>query len=139
MPLTRTTGLRAYAQTDPRTARRSLRAEKAQLLRWRRLLRARLDLAVAAFAPPQPLGEATWELLPEAEFGLPLPAQLMEAIQTDSDGDQVALMHHLRHLDDLLAAYGAEIDSALESSTQQIVRSMAVTVRRSDPARDGTR
>ena len=125
MSLTRTTGLWAQAQTDPRTARRSLRAEKAQLLRWRRLVRARLDLAVAAFAPPEPLGEATWDLVPEAEFGLPMAHDLASAIHVDLPMDAVSLMEELRSLDRRLAVYGAEIDSALETSTQQIVHHMA--------------
>lgn len=42
---------------DARSVRRALRAERAQLLRWRRLLRARLDLTVARLAPPTHLGE----------------------------------------------------------------------------------
>ena len=139
MSLMRTTGLRGYALDDPRTARRSLRAEKAQLLRWRRLLRARLDLAVAAFAPPEPLGVATWELLPEAELGLPHPQVLTDAIHVGATTDQVALMHHLRHLDDMLAAYGAELDDALEHSTQQIMRSMAAPPTRRDAGPSATR
>ena len=125
MSLTRTTGLWAQAQSDPRTARRSLRAEKAQLLRWRRLVRARLDLAVAAIAPPEPLGEATWELVPEAEFGLPMAHDLAAAIHVDQPTDAVTLMEELRSLDRRLAVYGAEIDSALETSTQRIVHHMA--------------
>jgi hypothetical protein len=114
-----------YAETDPRTARRSLRAEKAQLIRWRRLLRARLDLAVAAFAPPPALGETAWEILPEAQMALPLPHELSEAIAVSTSADAVELMEHLRSLDRMLAEYGAEIDTALESSTEQIVDDMA--------------
>ena len=125
MSLTRTTGPWAHAPTDPRTARRSLRAEKAQLLRWRRLVRARLDLAVASFAPPEALGEATWELVPEAEFGLPMAHELASAIWVDQPVDAVALMEQLRSLDRRLAVYGAEIDSALETSTQRIMHHMA--------------
>lgn len=126
MSLTPTTGLWAQAQQDPRTARRSLRAEKAQLLRWRRLVRARLDLAVAAFAPPEPLGEATWDLVPEAEFGLPMPHELAAAIEVEPPQDAVGLMEQLRALDRKLAVYGAEIDSALEKQTEQLVHHMAV-------------
>ena len=126
MSLTRTTGLWAQAQQDPRTARRSLRAEKAQLVRWRRLVRARLDLAVAAFAPPEPLGEATWDLVPEAEFGLPMPHELASAIEVEPPLDAVGLMEELRSLDRKLAVYGAEIDSALEDQTEQLVHHMAL-------------
>ena len=128
MSLTRTTGLRAQAHQDPRTARRSLRAEKAQLLRWRRLVRARLDLAVAAFAPPEPLGEATWDLLPEAEFGLPMPHELAAAIEVEQPQDAVGLMEELRSLDRKLAVYGAELDSALENQTDQLIHHMSVAL-----------
>jgi len=111
--------------TGARAARRALRAEKAQLLRWRRLVRARLDLAVAAFAPPDTLGAMSWELVPSAQMKLPTPHDLLAAIRLPSEADQVALMRQLRELDRRLAEYGAEIDAALESSTHQIVHELA--------------
>lgn len=123
--------------TDARAARRALRAEKAQLARWRRLLRARLDLTVAGFAPPETLGAMSWELVPEAQMSLPLPQELLDAIRAAGTNDPVALMQRLRSLDRELMAYGAEIDAALEDSTEQIVRRMAdsPTAARSDDAR----
>ena len=50
---------------DLRLDRRALRAERARVAWWRRLVRARLDLAVAQAARPQTLGE-------EMAFQLPL-------------------------------------------------------------------
>lgn len=122
-----------------RAARRALRAEKAQLLRWRRLLRARLDLAVAAFAPPDTLGAMSWDLVPDAQMDLPRPQDLLEAVRVPVDPDQVALMRTLRELDHRLAAYGEEIDAALELSTQQIMHRMAGTGTTADDDPDVTR
>ena len=125
MPITQLSERPARPGTGARAARRALRAEKAQLLRWRRLVRARLDLAVAAFAPPDTLGAMSWELVPDAQMNLPTPQDLLDAIRLPVAADQVALMRQLRDLDRRLAAYGAEIDAALESSTHQIVHQLA--------------
>jgi len=112
-------------ETGARAARRALRAEKAQLLRWRRLLRARLDLAVAAYAPPDTLGAMSWEILPDAQMSLPCPQDLLAAVHVRTDGDEVELMQRLRELDRSLAAYGARLDAALELSTQEILGTLA--------------
>lgn len=120
--------------TGARAARRALRAEKAQLLRWRRLLRARLDLAVAGYAPPDTLGAMSWEILPEAQMSLPHPQELLSAVRVAATEDQVALMRQLRRLDRQLAAYGDHLDEALESSTQEILGNLAA-----DTPRDETR
>ncbi len=101
-------------RTDVRSTRRVLRAEKTQLARWRRLVRARLDLAVAAFAPPDHVGAMSWDLLPEAQLALPMPQELVAAVTVAAPADPVALMEHLRRLDRMLAAYGAELDAALD-------------------------
>ena len=50
-----------------------------------------------------------------------------DAIRLPVAADQVALMRQLRDLDRRLAAYGAEIDAALENSTHQIVHQLATT------------
>lgn len=123
---------RAACGHDARAARRALRAEKAQLLRWRRLLRARLDLAVAAYAPPDTLGAMSWDILPDAQMALPHPQELLDAVHAVDGNDQVALMQRLRVLDQQLAAYETHLDAALESSTQEILGSIA-----GGPADDG--
>lgn len=117
--------------TDARAARRALRAERAQLLRWRRLLRARLDLTVAGYAPPDTLGAMSWDIVPEAQMSLPHPQDLLDAVRVSpSDSDEVELMRRLRALDQQLADYGEELDAAIEASTQQIMRTLATA----DPA-----
>lgn len=115
----------ALNRTDPMTTRRALRAEKAQLTRWRRLVRARLDLAVAAFAPPDALGEMNWDIVPEAQLALPMPEALAHAVAVPPPADPVALMEHLRALDRMLADYGRELDSALEETTLDDFRLLA--------------
>lgn len=111
--------------TNARTARRALRAEKAQLLRWRRLLRARLDLVIAGCAPPDTLGAMSWDILPDAQMSLPRPQELLEAIRVPATDDHVTLIQRLRELDKMLAAYDIRIDAALEASSQKIVRGLA--------------
>lgn len=118
-----------------RATRRALRAEKAQLLRWRRLVRARLDLAVASYAPPDTLGAMSWDILPEAQMALPHPQELLDAVRAPDSDDQVELMQRLRTLDQLLAAYETHVDAALESSTQEILGTFATTGRRHEDAR----
>jgi len=106
---------------DPHADRRALRAEKAELLRWRRLLRARLDLAVASFAPPETLGAMSWDLVPAAQLCLPLPQVLREIVTLDSEDDRVGMMHRLRELDRSLADYGMALDEALDECTEDLV------------------
>lgn len=118
-----------------RATRRALRAEKAQLLRWRRLVRARLDLAVASYAPPDTLGAMSWDILPEAQMALPHPQELLDAVRAPDSDDQVELMQRLRTLDQLLAAYETHVDAALESSTQEILGTFAATGRHHGDAR----
>ena len=111
--------------TSARAARRALRAEKAQLLRWRRIVRARLDLAVASYAPPDTLGAMSWEILPDAQLSLPRPQDLIAAVRIGCSDDEVALMQQLRRLDRQLAEYGEHLDDALEMSTQEILGTLA--------------
>lgn len=118
---TEVTARRVATGHEARTARRTLRAEKAQLLRWRRLLRSRLDLAVAAYAPPDTLGAMSWDILPDAQMALPHPQELLDAVQCLAGDDRVGLMQQLRRLDQQLAAYEEHVDAALESSTQDIL------------------
>lgn len=113
------------SREDPMRSRRALRAEKAELLRWRRLLRARLDLAVASFAPPEALGAVAWDLLPQAHRALPHDVLLRDAVAVEDGVDRVALMQGLRELDRALATYGSELDAALERCTDQLVARLA--------------
>ena len=122
---------------DARAARRALRAERAQILRWRRLLRARLDLTVARFAPPENLGEFAWDLLPAAQLALPTTAELADAVNgcRGRGQDAVETMERLRALDRRLAAYQEELDRAIELRTVGVVVDIAAP--EGCPAPDG--
>ena len=142
MTLAPWTGSETAALTDARAARRTLRAEKAHLLHWRRLVRGRLDLAIAAFAPPPPLGEMGWDLVPEAQLSLPVTRELAGALDLDGTADALAVMERLRELDRVLAAYGAALDAALEQTMEHEVHHLAragvrSTVRSATPLRAG--
>lgn len=110
---------------DARAARRALRAERAQLSHWRRLLRARLDLAVAGLAPPEHLGAFTWDVVPEATALLPRAQELSEAVRIADDVDVVDLLTRLRRLDRMLSRYAEELDGAIEETTQDLLAEQA--------------
>ncbi len=114
-----------WADGDLQVSRRALRHEKLEVGRWRRLLRARLDLVVGTYAPPDVLGTIGWEHLPSARLELPLPGELAAAIWTcEDDCDRVALMHRLRDLDRRLGGYTAALDGALEETTDTLLARM---------------
>jgi hypothetical protein len=115
----------APAGPSPRAAQRTLRAERAQLAHWRRLLRARLDLTVAGLAPPEELGTLSWDLLPEAVLELPRAEELRSAVTLPSIEDTVELMNRIRSLDRALGRYALRIDSLLEDATEHVVHDLA--------------
>lgn len=115
----------AVSESDTGAARRALRDERDQLLRWRRLVRARLDLTVARFAPPRPLGTLSWDLLPGGGTGLLRPQHLDDVLGPPSDEDAIDLMRRLREIDQELARYGSALDSALDEHTQRLLELIA--------------
>ncbi|HMO11457.1 MAG TPA: hypothetical protein PKB06_08155 [Actinotalea sp.] len=106
---------------DPAAARRAVRAERAEVVRWRRLLRARLDLLVATYAPPESLGDLAWDIAPHREITPDLSDALRAALGDTPDGDRVAAMRRVRDLDRRLSCYADHLDRALEASTEQLV------------------
>lgn len=107
---------------DSAATRRAVRAERTSVTRWRRLLRSRLDLLVATYAPPEPLGEMGWDVLPQAQLAAPDLDELRAAIEwRPTDTDRVGAMHRLRDLDRRLAGYAAELDDALDATTEALV------------------
>lgn len=101
--------------------RRALRAERARVGWWRRLLRARMDLAVAQAAGPQPLGEGVAFQLPiEVSVEVPRPAEL-GALLAGPGASDVGRLSELRELDERLARYEAGVDDALDRATERLV------------------
>ncbi|MCB2174270.1 MAG: hypothetical protein KQH57_00525 [Actinomycetales bacterium] len=107
---------------DSAATRRAVRAERASVTRWRRLLRARLDLLVATYAPPERLGEMGWDVLPQAQLAAPDTDELRAAIDNSpAEADRVGAMRRLRDLDRRLAGYATELDAALDATTEALV------------------
>ncbi|MFC4616730.1 hypothetical protein ACFO3K_18520 [Cellulomonas algicola] len=111
---------------DLRLDRRALRAERARVGWWRRLVRARLDLAVAQVARPQTLGEDVAFQLPlDVGVDVPRPAELA-AVLTGTRADELAALDGLRALDEQLARYEAGVASALSDTTDQLITRLAL-------------
>jgi hypothetical protein len=114
--------------------RRALRAEHARVTWWRRLVRARLDLAVAQAARPETLGEDMAFQLPLAVgVEVPRPAALASVLDGVLGGAEpvadVGRLHELRALDAQLSTYAAGVEAALTSATDRLIARLAV-----DPA-----
>ena len=115
---------------DLRHARRALRVESARLGRWRRLMQARLDLALAASMAPEPLGEQALGLLPlHVSEELPLYSELLEAVQVARPREEVRRIETLRDMDVRLAKYQASVGATLDATTAEFIRRLAT-----DPA-----
>jgi len=111
-----------------RLDRRALRTERARVAWWRRLVRARMDLLVAASASPGPLGE-------EVAFRLPLSVEIdvprhdeLGSVLTGTPG-HLADLDRLRDLDTRLARYESGVQSALDGATHLLIARLA-----SDPS-----
>ncbi|WP_136517971.1 MULTISPECIES: hypothetical protein [Cellulomonas] len=114
---------------DLRLERRALRAERARVGRWRRVVRARMDLVVAAAAPPDDLGaEVAFSLPLDVGLEVPRPGELRGALD-GTDARRVAALPALRDLDERLARYEEGVEHALRRVTDRLVERLAV-----DPA-----
>lgn len=115
-------GLRAV-----RHSRRELRVELHEVARWRRLLRARIEIAVASAAPPQPLGQV---LLPyvalDAQLALPMHRDLEAALRSGLPMTEIGRLDTLRDLDNRLATYEAGIEAALETATEDFITRLSM-------------
>ncbi|GCE75329.1 hypothetical protein [Cellulomonas biazotea] len=111
---------------DLRLDRRALRAERARVGWWRRLVRARLDLAVAQVARPATLGEDVAFQLPlDVGVDVPRPGELA-AVLTGTPAAELATLDDLRALDAQLARYEEGVTSALSDATEQLITRLAL-------------
>lgn len=111
---------------DLRLDRRALRAERARVAWWRRLVRARLDLAVASASAPGPLGEGVAFQLPlDVSLHVPRPHELTGVLEGTDRLAELARVDDLRDLDGRLAAYQAGVEEALESTTSRLATHLA--------------
>jgi len=108
-----------------RLDRRALRAEQARVVWWRRLVRARIDLAVAGAARPDPLGEDVAFQLPlDVTLSLPRPSEL-ESLLPDVVPTDVEALGRLRELDSRLASYEESVSDALVRTTDRLISRLA--------------
>ncbi|WP_029289311.1 hypothetical protein [Cellulomonas sp. HZM] len=115
---------------DLRLDRRALRAEQARVGWWRRLVRARIDLAVAGAARPEALGEAVAFQLPlDVELTVPRPGELGDVLAGMDPGAEVGRLDELRALDARLARYEDGVRRALLAATDRLIVRLAT-----DPA-----
>ncbi|WP_448631079.1 hypothetical protein [Cellulomonas soli] len=111
---------------DLRLDRRALRAERARVAWWRRLVRARLDLAVARVTGPGPLGEDVAFQLPlDVAVHVPRPAELHRVLEGADAAAELGQVDELRDLDSRLALYEAGVEEALQSTTDRLVSHLA--------------
>jgi hypothetical protein len=119
----------AAAEQEIRTLRldhRALRAERARVAWWRRLVRARLDLLVARTVGPQPLGEELAFALPlEVGLEVPRPSDLDAVLGQRVPGSDVARLEELRDLDRRLAAYQEGVEDAFVRATDALIDHLA--------------
>jgi len=111
---------------DLRLDRRALRVEHARVSWWRRIVRARLDLAVARATGPDVLGEGVAFQLPlEVGVSVPRPAELAAVLGADQAGGDIAQLDELRSLDAKLATYQAGVEAALQRATERLIANLA--------------
>jgi hypothetical protein len=105
-----------------RERHRALRAERLRVSHWRRLLRARTDLAAAALAMPEPLGHAAGHALPaDARTDLPMVLGLVEALSTGGPEGEVDRLEDLRALDRRLATYESTVVRVLRDVADELL------------------
>lgn len=102
-----------------RAHRRALLTESVTTSRWRRLVQARLDLAVAAAAPVEPLRRPSTSL-PQP----PESAELRDLVESVPD-DPVGLLLRLEHAQRALTGYAAGVDAAASAATRELVERYA--------------
>ncbi|HEY0216717.1 MAG TPA: hypothetical protein VGC57_10030 [Cellulomonas sp.] len=112
--------------TELRRQRRALRLEHQHVARWRRLVRDRLELAVAAAAPPQVPGEDldVRALLAAAE-DVPPAAELAAAVRGALPIAEMTELPHLRDLDIRLARYEMRLEDALRALTDRYIEHLS--------------
>lgn len=106
--------------------RAALNAERRRVAHWRRLVRARLDVAIAVITVPEPLGvDGDTLLAPGAEHDVPRHVELLRSLRAGLPMAEVHQLEALRDLDGRLARYQAEVDRAFATATDRFVEHLA--------------
>ena len=107
MPLATT----SVSMSELRSSRRALRDERARVSYWRRLVSARLDLAVASAAPPEPLGlDPTMFPAGAVLKAPPASADIARALPRALPISEIHHLDLLHRLDEQLATYQYNLD-----------------------------
>ncbi|NLF06078.1 MAG: hypothetical protein GX593_13920 [Actinomycetales bacterium] len=125
MVVTYTHPVSGRSLSELRRARRLLRAERARIVQWRRLVRARLDLAIAVAAQPDALGQDPDVLPTGTEADLPMHAELVEHVLGGGPSIELDRLQALRALDRQLARYEQSVTEALDAATTEFIRRVA--------------
>ena len=115
--------------TQLRSSRLALRAERARVSHWRRLVGASLDLAVAATAVPEEIGDDAMLLDMGPHALAPRRSALVRAMRWNLPTSEVHRLPELRELDEQLACYARFLDASLADKTAQLIEILAT-----DPA-----
>jgi hypothetical protein len=108
--------------THLRGTHRSLRAERLRVAHWRRLVRARMDLAAASVALPEPLGDVVGHADGAAAHAdLPTLLGLADAVSTGGPEGEIDRLESLRALDRRLATYEATVARALRDLADELL------------------
>jgi len=108
--------------TELRSSRRALRAERARVSYWRRLVTARLDLALACVAPPDQLGVDLTLLLDGAvHTAPPVHTDLARALLHSLPITEIHHLDELYRLDERLATYQRDLDTVIATTTAKFI------------------
>ncbi|MCR6492415.1 hypothetical protein [Cellulomonas sp. P24] len=110
-----------------RHSRRDLRLELLRVNRWRRLVRARIEVAVAAATMPDPLGQDPLPYLGvDVQALLPMQVELETALRSGLPIGELDRLDLLRDLDRRLCAYQQSVATALELATEDFIAHLAL-------------
>ena len=108
--------------SELRSSRRALRAERARVTYWRRLVAARLDLALACVAPPDQLGLYLTLLIDGAvHTSPPAHADLDRLLRHSLPITEIHRLDELHQLDERLASYQRDLDAVIASTTAKFI------------------
>lgn len=109
-----------------RRTRTLLRSEMTTLVHWRRLIRARIDLAVATVLLPDQISPDVREILP-LDHHEPLPEHefLAQMVRGSSTTSEVFQLGELRKAEKQLLEYSGTVRRSLEFTTSQLVFRLA--------------
>jgi hypothetical protein len=108
--------------SELRSSRRALRAERARVSYWRRLVAARIDLALARVAPPDQLGLDLTLLLDGAvHTAPPAHADLDRVLRHSLPITEIHHLDELYRLDERLASYQRDLDDVIATTTAKFI------------------